>query len=367
MEIEKCTGCGACINICPTNALEWKIDEKGFQQPAIILDKCIDCKKCDEVCPISNRKESNDYKFGQKVYAAWSMEDEVRLNSTSGGIFTELATEIISSGGMIVGALYDEMFSVVYHAIETKEGIKKLRQSKYVEASSVDEFQQIRQALDNGCKVLVVGTPCKIAGIKAFIGEDVENLYTCDFICRGSNSPKAYRSYLDELEKKYHSKIEKVWFKNKQDGWNRFGTKVEFSNGDVYFADRIADWYMRGYLKHNLFLRDSCTDCQFKNPNRQADITLADFWGIQIPSEVTDIEKGISMVSINSTKGEVLWKQISNKVGFIESDKETAVAKNWCADNSVQHGIYRNFFFEELEKGRDFSEIVAEIEKRSLK
>ncbi|MFW5650238.1 MAG: Coenzyme F420 hydrogenase/dehydrogenase, beta subunit C-terminal domain [Acetivibrio ethanolgignens] len=362
MDLEGCTGCGACKAVCPTKAIEMRQGREGFLFPEIKKELCIHCGKCDETCPLYKKSKEN-VSFGKKIFAAWSLDTTIRWNSTSGGIFSELAKSILKEQGCIVGVAYQDDFQPVYQGIEKEEELYRLRQSKYVEAGTENEFLVVKEWLKQGRKVLFVGTPCKIAGLKSILGEEAQQLYTCDFICRGNNAPYAYKKYLESLENQYGSKIQKIWFKNKKDGWNHFGTQIDFENGAQYFANRYEDSYMRGYLKHNLYLRDSCTNCNFKNQNRYADITLADFWGIQIPEELTEVEKGVSMISLNSEKGEQLWNRICSNVGYISTDSGKAIANNSCAKVSVCHGSYREYFWEKLTEGKDFQELIWEIEQ----
>src|SRR5690606_17487561 len=110
--------------------------------------------------------------------------------------------------------------------------------------------------------------------------KDYDNLITLDFVCRGTNSPKAYKKYLEMLESRYKSKVKRIWFKNKSHGWNRFSTRVDFWNGKTYLKDRYSDLYMRGYIEFNLYMRPSCSVCKYKSFPRVSDITLGDFWGV---------------------------------------------------------------------------------------
>ena len=245
-----------------------------------------------------------------KVYAAWSLDDNVRMNSTSGGIFTELAKEVIGQGYSVVGARYDSKNTVVHDLIDKVEDIPLLRQSKYVQS----DMSGIREKMKNK-KVMFVGSPCQCASVEADI--------KIDFVCRGANSPKAYRSYLQMLKSQYNSEIIRVWFKNKTYGWHKFSTRVDFENGKTYLKDRSQDLYMLGYIRHNLFILDRCYKCKFKGFPRPADITLGDFWGVR---KEFDANKGTSLVIINTEKGQELFDKLD--IYKTDSTLEEAVRQN---------------------------------------
>ncbi len=357
-----CTGCGACTNICPICNIEMTADSEGFLYPLTDINKCLDCGLCDSVCPIINKLEDMN-EFEPKVYAACSLDNEVRMNSTSGGLFTEFAKLIIAESGFVAGARYNNMHMAEHYITSSEREIPLLRQSKYVQSEIGSIPQNIKMLLDKNETVLFVGTPCECAGLLSFLGKRYKNLLLCDFICRGVNSPKAYLAYLKSLEKRYDSIIKKVWFKNKINGWNNFCTKIEFENGREYYADRYSDLFMCGYLKYNLYMRPSCSNCNFKGFPRLSDITLGDFWGIKLKDESIDIEKGISLVIINSYKGQKYFDRLSGRIFREESALETALTNNQCAIKSVNTGEYRDYFFSLIDNV-DFAKLMTEIINR---
>lgn len=359
----ECTACGACQNMCPTNSIDMINDENdGFIYPIINKKTCIKCNKCISVCPIIN-KLSYDHRYKLKTYAAWSLDDETRINSTSGGIFTELTKFVLSKEGYVVGARYNKEHLVEHYIISDTSEIELLRQSKYVQSKIGMIFKNIKEILDQDKFVMFVGTPCQGAGLKKFLNKEYDKLIVCDFICRGVNSPKAYIKYLEYLEQEYDSKVIKVWFKNKINGWNNFCTKIEFENGKEYYSDRYNDLFMKGYLKYNLFMRMSCSNCNFKGFPRISDITLADFWGIQLEDKDVDIEKGTSLVVINSEKGHFYFQNIKRNLFCIEKNINDAIPFNRCALDSIKSGIYRKYFFDKL-KDNNFRDLILDIDKK---
>lgn len=345
-----CTGCYACFNICPENCIEMSADESGFKYPKVDYTKCIKCKKCVDVCPSLNKPSYIGKKETPKIVAAWSLDKLTRETSTSGGIFTELAKIVIENNGAVVGARYNENHLVEHYITQCIEGVNKLKQSKYVQSDVGIIFNKVLRALDKGTTVAFCGTPCQVAGLLNFLGSPYDNLITIDFVCRGVNSPKAYNSYLNMLEKKYKSKIAKVWFKNKKHGWNRFSTRVDFENGKTYLKDRYSDLYMRGYIEENLYVRSSCFECKYKGFPRIADLSLADFWGVANENPDLDSDQGTSLIMVNSLKGEELLTKVSDRVFQKELLLKHALPGNSCIYNSIKKNDNSSDFLLMLDK-----------------
>lgn len=367
LEKSLCTGCYACFNICPKRCISMEEDKEGFVYPVIDENICIKCNMCERVCPSLNKNEITGKKDTPNIYAAWSLDEEVRFNSTSGGVFTELAKSIIKNGGYVVGAKYNEFHQVEHTIIHRIEDISLLRQSKYAQSVVGNVYIKIKELLDKQKVVMFCGTPCQVAGIQRFLKKSYDNLVLCDFVCLGINSPKVYRKYLLMLEKQYNSKIKKVWFKNKTYGWNRFSTKIEFENGKNYLKDRNSDLYMGGYIKHTLYVRPSCYECQYKYIPHDSDITLADFWGVGNFDKKLDNDQGTSLVMINSNKGDKLFNSIREYIFCMESTIEAALPNNKRILSSAEKVDSRKIFFDNIDK-LQFDKLIYKclrIEKRN--
>ena len=219
----------------------------------------------------------------------------------------------MKGGGYVCGAAYGPELSVKHMFIDNVEHIELLRQSKYVQSSTGSSFIEAKEKLCTGRLVVFVGTPCQIAGLYSFLGKEYDNLITIEFICLGVNSPKAYQKWLQDLESRKGIKIARVWFKYKSEGWRRspFVTRIDFVDGSYTVLNHNNNYYMRGYLEKNLYLRPSCSSCKFMGIPRVADITLGDFWGLD-PEE--DDDKGTSMIMINSLAGEKLFDLLKDTI-----------------------------------------------------
>ena len=341
-----CTGCAACMNQCPANCISMQSDEEGFLRPVIDAAQCVACGACKEVCPVLAPQEPVQ-KTEPVCYAAWSRDPNIRFQSTSGGIFTHFARAILSQGGCVVGAKYKTDHLVEHAAAATESELEALRQSKYVQSEVGLIYRDIETKLKQGMLVLFSGTPCQCAGLRAYLKQEYENLYLCDFICRGVNSPKVYLAYLQELEERYGSPVKQVWFKNKTYGWNNFCTKIVFRDGQEYLADRETDPFMLGYIKSklNLYMRPSCYQCKFKGIARPVDITLGDFWGVQLQNADADADSGVSAVMIHSPKGKLLFEKASEMLDYEERACNQLLSGNRCILESVVMTTERDHFW----------------------
>lgn len=351
LDKKECTGCGACSQICPKQCIEMKEDEEGFKYPVVNKKKCINCDLCKKVCPIISKQEKKlQNRKKPTVIAAWSKENFTRLDSTSGGIFSEIANYFFEQKGFVCGAIYDKDWTVKHILTNKEKDLEKLRSSKYLQSEVWHIYKEIQEKLLKGDNVLICAAPCQIKGLYNFLNKDYENLITCDFICRGVNSPKVFIKYIKSLENKYNSKVVKIKFKNKTYGWHNFATKIDFENGKSYLGTRYFDSYMVGYLKYNAFMRPSCYNCQFKELPRVADITLADFWGIEKIDSKLDNNQGTSLVLLNNEKGEKIFNLLKDKIVYKKIESDKVFEENVCMNNSVEMTNERIKVFENIDK-----------------
>lgn len=297
-----CSGCGTCYNVCPVSAIEMRQNEEGFYVPYIDNEKCIRCKKCVNVCP-------NIYKNGMdstKCYAVWA-DDEVRWKSSSGGVFSVLAKIVLEAGGVVFGAAWTDDFYVKHVYITSEDQLDLLRTSKYAQSDIGDSFKLVKQFLKQGKQVLFVGTPCQVAGLKAFLeDENTDKLILVDFICYYNPPIDLLRRYLDEaygLEN-----LKEFSFRNKEYGWMCHATKAVLKNGQTIYSKKI-DSYFEGYFK-GLYARNACNQCKYSGQNHYADLTLGDFWKIEVYDASWNDGRGTSMVLVRTEKGEAIFQKI---------------------------------------------------------
>ena len=304
VKAQDCCGCGACYNKCPVGAISMQENEEGFLAPVIDESKCTNCGLCVKSCPSLNVQYNNTDK--PECYAAMA-DDEIRMKSSSGGIFTLLAEYILDKGGYVCGAAFDDNWDVHHIIIDNKNDLDKLRGSKYVQSNTENCYKQIKKLLDEDKYVLFSGCPCQVAGLYAFLGKNYEKLYTIDILCHGSPSPGVWQKYLTENFNK--NDIEKINFRDKNKiGWSCSHCTISMRNGE----DIVTDDYTK--LFHlSINLRKSCYDCNYSKKPRPADITLGDFWGISDHIKGLNDGKGLSFVLINNDKGKFFFNEIADK------------------------------------------------------
>lgn len=351
---ENCSGCSACYSKCPNNAIKMEKDEKGFFYPKIEEEKCTQCGLCDKICPILNNKKND--KNAPRAFAAYNKNTEIRQESSSGGIFTLLAKEILKEKGIIYGASWDKNLNVHHISVNNENDLKLLRGSKYLQSRIEDTYKEAEKNLKDGKMVYFSGTPCQIEGLKSYLMKEYENLYTQDLICHGVPSEKVNQQYIEYIKEKKNSNIESIEHRSKITGWKKFSVKIKFEDGTEYAENLRNDIYMKAFLR-NTSLRESCYNCAFKKENRVSDFTLADFWGIENIYPELDDDRGTSLVIVNTEKGMKLFEKIKNEIEYKEIEFEKAIKynKNMCKSEVPDKN--RKKFFDNLEK-TNFDELV---------
>lgn len=297
-----CTGCEACANCCPVAAIQMIADEEGFLYPRIDTEKCIQCGLCHRICPVAVVKQS-PYRQ-DRGWMFMAQEHALRNTSSSGGAFPMLAQRVLDKGGIVFGCRLDEDCYGVSHAgVDTEAESYRLRGSKYVQSRIGNTLCQVEQALAEGKWVLFAGTPCQVAGLQSFLGDRPrDKLLTVDLICHGVPSPKVWQIYAKELEAKAGAKLTQVSFRDKSLGWRTYSLHCSFDNGTVYSRTVLEDLYLRGFVE-NLYLRPCCHSCSFKGDHYKSDITLGDFWGVEMLLPELTGENGVSLALAHTEKG----------------------------------------------------------------
>lgn len=376
----KCCGCTACVSICPKQCITMREDEEGFLYPMVDSSLCIDCNLCKKICPELHSKERRE---PLNVYAAKHKNEQVRLASSSGGIFTLLAERIIDENGVVFGARFNSNWNVIHDYTETKKGLTAFRGSKYVQSYMGNCYQKVKFFLQQGRKVMFTGTPCQIAGLKNYLRKDYDNLLTVDVVCHGVPSPKVWQIYLNEIARKggknsvlFHpisekQEIKSINFRSKSTGWKKYSfalilsgaTADEEKNTVLLSSIFTENPYMNAFLS-NLSLRPSCYDCPAKSGKSGSDITIADFWGIEEVLPEFDDDKGISLILSYTEKG-IYWLKGLN-CEYTKVDYQTAQKNNPFISTSVAKPINRNFFFHQLKYKNSIQSIWENCSSNAL-
>lgn len=355
-----CTGCGACAAGCPLNCIKMSGDREGFCYPVVDTERCVSCKKCESVCPVLNRPQTS---WNLKAYGAKLKDDAIRKESSSGGVFSSLAYRILQNGGAVCGAAYTGSFEVEHRIVEKQDEVYMLRGAKYAQSRAEHLFEEAKFILETDRWLLFAGTPCQIAGFRAYLGKDYPKLVLVDMICHGVPSPGVWKKYLENRIKKdtENGKIIRINQRDKTSGWSRYrySLRIDYTEGKTYCVPQSEDLYMKGFV-NNLFLRPSCAQCQFKGENRSSDITLGDYWGVWEQYPEFDDDKGISVVLINTEKGAKLWDLIREDLNDFDAGDSEALKNNPSAFYSSDPHPRRNEFFARTEDS-DFEDLVTEL------
>lgn len=350
-----CTGCAACAASCSLHAITMESDERGFLHPQIDVSKCVSCSKCKAVCPQNNKKISGNT---GKIYAALARNDELRKRSSSGGIFFLLASWILRNGGVVFGAAYNEQMVVQHIAVFTEEELIKLQGSKYVQSQVRDTYWEAKSLLESGKSVLYTGTPCQIAGLRAYLNKDYDRLLTVDILCHGVPSPGVFRLYVENLQREYGKRVLDIQFRHKHLGWKNYITQVVFEDGSS--ENVLKDTYMCGFLK-NVYLRESCYQCLYAKVERVGDITLGDFWGYQetAPEHIEDDNCGISLVMVNTDSGARALHRIKRQLALAPRELEEAKKGNPILTNSALKHERAHEFWHDYTSEMEWDDLCA--------
>lgn len=274
-EHKSCMGCAACANSCPKGCIHMEADGEGFLYPRIDEAVCISCNRCSTVCPVLSRSSKTPLD-APRAYAAHNLDKNIVGSSSSGGVFTALAQNVLEEGGVVYGAAFRENFSVAHCRVETADQLPVFRGSKYAQSDVALSYRQVCDDLNAGRKVLFSGTPCQVAGLRSFLGKDYSDLLCVDIICHSVPSPKVWQEYLRELQVKAGEKIASASFRDKREGWEGYYLRVGFADGREDLRRGNDNYYMKAFIQ-GLSTRPSCYNCSFKGQNRGSDITLGDF------------------------------------------------------------------------------------------
>ena len=363
----KCCGCRSCEQTCPVNAIAFEESEEGFFYPVINNEKCTSCGVCLKKCPVNEGiYENND----QKGYAAYSNDTKALRKSSSGGIFSVLATKVLEDGGVVFGCGEASPGKVSHIMIESIEELVLLQGSKYVESDMKGVYSLVKSQVKTGKKVLFSGTPCQVAGLRKFVGE-ADNLLAVDIICHGVPSRKMYNEYLKWFEHKNGGKIKEYHFRSKEKhDWSLTYRIVLDKKGKtkVYEAIGSLDPYYHHFLRGYTY-RESCYRCTYACSQRCGDITIGDFWGIENVAANMYNENGVSAVLLNSEKGEKIWALIKDRVTSSEVSTEAIISNNGQLRHPTQRTAERDKIYIDLnEKGfqyiaenyKDKKEVLAD-------
>lgn len=309
----KCTGCYACYSRCRKKAIIMVRNVEGFYYPSVDSDLCTFCGQCVSVCASLKKREKNKKVL---LYRANAKDLRIRERGSSGGIVEVLSNEIMSSNGVVYGAAFSQIKKEIVHTSTINVPLEKLLKSKYVQSQINDSFIEIEKQLKQGMTVLFSGTPCQVAGLKAFLGKDYYNLFTVDFLCHGVPSPGLFSDLIKELEEKHSGRIKDISFRSKVEGWRR-STNITtvYDNGLIVNTPNKESMFYLLFL-NDYSLRKSCYSCDYYCKH-VSDLTVADDW--RVPADFDD-DTGMSLVFVNNDQGRCLFDRIAHQLNSSELD-----------------------------------------------
>lgn len=349
-ELNKCTGCMACVEGCPQKAIEIE-DGLSFYNAIIKVNKCIKCNKCYKVCQQNNPVLS---KKPTEWYQGWTNNQEERKKCSSGGLATAVSTAFLSNGGVVCSCCFRNGKFGFEFAEKTDE-LQKFVGSKYVKSNPKGIYKSVTEKLKSGQKVLFIALPCQVAALKKFVGEKIgENLYTIDLICHGTPSPKL----LDKFLNQYNFELDAL-----QD--IQFRVKAKFMVYGDYkgiITNGVSDKYSIAFL-NSLTYTENCYSCQYAKISRVSDLTLGDSWGSELSIE--EQKKGISLVLSMTDKGSELLQMADVHLQSVDLTK--AVANNHQLEHPSDLPKGRNMFFKKLQKGKFNRLVFQQLPKQCLR
>lgn len=359
-----CCGCTACASVCTHKAITMKPDSLGFLYPEVDINKCTNCGLCEKVCAFNDNYDKSLNFDKPKAYGARHKDIHEVETSRSGAAFIAISDWVLEQGGIVYGVGYEEHFKVVHKRATSKEQRNEFKGSKYVQSYLGDIFIQVKNDLKDGKIVLFSGTPCQTSGLNSFIGKKLRtNLILVDVVCHGVPSPNIWRDYIAFYEKKYKRKISSVDFRDKKEyEWNTHKETFILDNG-IKISPKYHPW---STLFCNVIMyRQSCENCFFCNTIRPSDITIADFWGWEKTNPGFNLDnKGVSLLLINTIKGEKIFNTIKERLNIFEAQLEDCLQPNLLSPTRLN---CQSSKFENQYKKYGFKYIIREYTCIGLK
>lgn len=351
---EECCGCGACVNVCPLNAIALKEDGRGFVYPVVDKEKCVGCGLCVKQC---GWKKKNDMQDDEAyVFAAVNKDVEILNNSTSGGVFGALARWILDKKGVVYGCAWDESLMPYHRGIESEQELGLLQGSKYVQSDVGYIYREVKQQLEFGKYVLFSGTPCQCAGLRLFLSKKYDKLYCVELICHGVPSARMFCDYIEMLEDKLKGRITDIHFRDKKLGWGAL-LKIDYKdrkkrNKTKYRKPEESYYYY--YFYKSLFFRESCYKCHYACEHRGSDFTIGDYWGAQRIYPQLKSADGVSVLIATGEKAYAALEELREYLVLEESSLELVKEENEQLQNpSVRDKEYDTLWERYLSLGPD--------------
>ena len=344
---DACTGCGACAFKCPKQCISMKEDAIGQIYPVVDDTRCIGCHSCEKVCPILNEPAS--YK-SRMAYAAWSNDEEERRTSASGGIAMEMYKYAVSNGWSAVGAVQNKDFSVSHKMASSLDELAAFKNSKYVFSDAYTAFSKIKTTIQAGRKVIFIGLPCQVAALRKLC-HDADNLLLVEVVCHGTAPASYLQQHINLLSKKTEKSVSRMSFRDPFASTYTYTFTLYDGDGNLFYAKRTkdGDTYQFGYHRAVTY-RENCYHCRFAKPERNADITIADYHGLGLSAPCSFNVQKVSLILGNTEKGrDFVNSLIHNQCIHVE---QRPLEEPFKGEAQLRHpsvkNKYRKMFEEEI-------------------
>lgn len=316
--VPDCTGCAACMNTCPAQAIRMPLGSDGFYRPEVDPHRCIGCHQCLNICPVLNeaKRQQAAPPAGEEpsLFYGWIQDESTRLASSSGGLFTALARYVFSQGGCVYGVASDDNLRPFHAKADNEQELQHMRGSKYLQSRVGGIMKDVRGELQRGRLVLFSGVPCQIGGLKAFLKHPYDNLITVDIICHGVPSQRVMDTYLrHQMQQTGHTTLpnQMVW-RDKSSGWARqmYSTRCIWPDGQTTLTPQRKDLFMKLFLS-DLFLNTGCYSCRYSGiQGKLSDLTLGDAWGIWDYETDLQGDAGVSLCITHTRQGRQILQNL---------------------------------------------------------
>lgn len=363
----ECTGCAACVAICPCNNINMASDSEGFLYP-ILAAHCLECHKCENICPVINKPNMQSIRTSQFAFCALHKDEYIWSLSSSGGAFSAICENWGNENTIIFGAKFNEQNEVVHDFVKGIRNIGPFRKSKYVQSRVDKIYEEVKSNLEIGRKVIFSGVPCQVAALRNFLGDkylNSQSLLCVDLMCHGVGSPAIFAKYLMAMEEKYNSKIIEFSFRNRKERHGNLSVyvvKIKFSNGIIY--ENVEDLYNSLFIQKTI-CRRSCYACNFSNLDRMGDITIADFKNLYDIFPKLNTTKNHSAIIVNTQIGANVMQLLSSNMDIYSCSMQTISKTHFkslfCVDLLLNE---RSKFFQEYIHNPDILFLLKKYKKR---
>lgn len=315
---DECTSCGACAAICPRNCIKMQSSVNGQLVPKIDRKRCINCGMCEKTCPQKRHVEMHN---PLSCYAAWSKNENDLIHSASGGIGVTFARWLKAYGGVVFGCDYSSQAELQHFQVETDDDLERIRGSKYSQSNAWHVFKRIKRLLDNGEKVLFVGTPCQVAGLNMFLKKNYSGLLTVDLVCHGTPPNTYFKQYIKKLGITFP--VDRITFRGEYDQMLTIWKDQKI----IYQKSSKDDAYFSAFYG-NIISNTSCYRCKYAQPRRVSDITIGDFWGLGELNEIERKSARASLILVNTEKGQEFFNSVKNELVCEQRTVEEGISGN---------------------------------------